>query len=107
MSATSYSALIKAGRPGLTAEAVAADADAPWASLFTDDDRARASGRLGAMVDAHRKEQEVVEAEAVERDRKIVADVSARRVAKHKPPLTPEQVQTMLDERAAQRAQDT
>lgn len=59
------------------------------------------------MVDAHRKEQEVVEAEAVERDRKIAADVSARRVAKHKPPLTPEQVQTMLDERAAQRAQDT
>jgi len=59
------------------------------------------------MVDAHRKEQEVVETEAVERDRKIVADVSARRVAKHKPPLTPEQVQTVLGERAAQRARDT
>ena len=86
---------------------MAADADAPWASLFTGDDRARASARLGAMVDAHRKEQEVVEAEIVERDRKIVADVSARRVVKHKPPLTPEQVQTMLHERAAQRARDT
>ena len=59
------------------------------------------------MVDAHRKEQEVVEAENVERDRKIVADVSARRVAKHKPSLTPEQVRNMLGERAAQRARDT
>lgn len=103
----SYNALIKVGRPDLTAEAVAADADAPWASEFTDDDRAAAQARLGAMLEADRKEQEAAEAEAVEHDRKIVAVVSARRVGKGNPALTPEQEQTMLDKLAAGRAQGT
>jgi hypothetical protein len=50
----SYNALIKAGRPDLTAEAVvAADADAPWASEFTDKDRAAARPRVGVMLAAH------------------------------------------------------
>ena len=86
---------------------MSANADAPWA--FAVHRRRPSAGECAARGDgdAHRKEQEVVEAEIVKRDRKIVADVSARRVAKHKPPLTPEQEQTMLDERAAQRAQDT
>jgi hypothetical protein len=100
----SYNALIKAGRPDLTAEAVAADADAPWASEFTDDERAAAQARLGAMLEAHRREQEAEEAEALERDRQIVADVNARRAAKGKPPMAPEQEQDILDRRADQRA---
>ena len=101
----SYNALIKAGRADLTAEAVAADAHAAWATEFTDDDRAVARARLGAMLEAHRKEEEAAEAEAVEYDRKIVAEVSSRRVAKGKAPLTPEQQQAILSERAARRAQ--
>jgi hypothetical protein len=45
-----------------------------------------------------------VEAEAVAHDRKIVAQVSARRIAKGKPGLTPEQETDMLKERASRRA---
>lgn len=65
----SYNALIRAGRPDLTAEALAANADAPWASEFTDVDRDAARARLGAMLEAERQEQEAAEALAVEHDR--------------------------------------
>ena len=41
----SYTALIKAGRPDLTVEGVVADADAEWATEFTDEDRAAARDR--------------------------------------------------------------
>jgi alkylated DNA nucleotide flippase Atl1 len=44
------------------------------------------------------------EAAAAERDKRIVADVSARRVAKGKPPLTPQQEEVMLERLAADRA---
>lgn len=101
----SYNALIKAGHPDLTAEAVAADAGAAWASEFTADDRIAAQARLGAMLEAHRNEQHAAEAEAVAQDRKVLVEVSARRVAKGKPPLTPDQERTMLDERAVRRAE--
>jgi hypothetical protein len=100
----SYNALIKAGRPNLTAEAVVADAEAPWSSAFTDNDREAARRRLGSMLEAHRQDEEAADAEAVDYDRKIVAEVSARRVAKGKPPLTPEQEQAMLLERASRRS---
>jgi hypothetical protein len=100
----SYNALIEAGRPDLTVEAVVADPDAEWASEFAEVDRAAARGRLGTMVEAHKKAQQAVEAEAVAHDRKIVAQVSARRIAKGKPGLTPEQETDMLKERASRRA---
>jgi hypothetical protein len=103
---TSYTALIKARRPDLTVEALVSDSAAEWASEFTEDDRAAARGRLGAMIEAYKKEQEPVEAKAVARDRKILADVSARRIAKGKPGLTPGQEADMLQERAAKRARD-
>lgn len=104
----SYSALVQAGRPDLTPEAVAADLEAPWAQEFSDEDRAAANARLGAMLEIHRRQSEAVETEAVDYDQRIVANVSARRVARGKPPLTPEQEQTMLQERAAERrAQST
>lgn len=98
-----YSALIEAGRPELTIEAVVADADAVWASEFTDADRAAARERLGTMEEAHRKRQEEVEAVAVAHDQKIVADVSERRIAQGKPPLTSEQEAEMLTRLAAKR----
>jgi hypothetical protein len=104
---TSYTALIEARRPDLTVEALVSDEGAEWASEFTDDDRAAAKGRLGAMIEAYKKAQEPVEAEAVARDRKILADVSARRIAKGKPGLTSEQEAAILQERAAKRAAGT
>ena len=100
----SYTALIKAKRPDLTVEAVVADADAPWASEFSDEDRAAAQKRLGTMIEAHRQSLEAEEAKAIEHDRSILAQVSASRVSKGKPKLTPEQETTMLAERAAKRA---
>ena len=100
----SYTALIEAGRPDLTVEGVVADADAEWATEFTDEDRAAARDRLGEMIETHRKAQEDAEATAVAHDREIVARVSASRVAKGLPGLTPEQDATMLKERSARRA---
>ena len=100
----SYTALIKAGRPDLTVEGVVADADAEWATEFTDEDRAAARHRLGEMIETHRKAQEGAEETAVAHDRKIAARVSASRIAKGMPGLTPEQDATMLKERAARRA---
>jgi len=100
----SYTALIKAQRPDLTVEGVVADADAEWATEFTDEDRAAARHRLGEMIETHRKAQEGAEAAAVAHDRKIIARVTASRIAKGMPGLTPEQDATMLRERSARRA---
>lgn len=99
-----YSALVDAGRSDLTVEAVVADANGPWASEFTDEDRTAAQGRLDDMIEEHREAQEPAEAEAVARDRKIVAQVSARRIAKGKPALTQEQEADMLKKLVAERA---
>jgi len=87
----SYNALVVAGRSDLTVEALVADPDAEWASEFSEVDRAVARERLGVMVEANEAAQQAVEAEAVAHDRKIVAQVSASRLAKGKPGLTPEQ----------------
>jgi hypothetical protein len=99
----SYNALIRAGRADLTAEAVVADFEAPWASEFTDDDRAAARARLGAMLEAHSKELAADEAAAVEHDRVIVVNVNVRRAAEGKPHLTTEQERGILDRLAARR----
>jgi hypothetical protein len=60
------------------------------------------------MIEAHQEEREAAdaaeEAAAVEHDKRIVADVSARRIAKGKPALTPEQEASMIKDRAARRA---
>ena len=101
---SSYSSLIEANRADLTVEALVADADAPWASEFTDDDRAAARARLGTMIEAYKESLEATEAAAVAQDRKIMDQVSERRVAKGKPALTPEQELTMLEDRAAKRS---
>ena len=68
---------------------------------------AQLRARVGAMLKAHRTARDAAEAEIVEHDRKIIADVSARRVAKGKPPLTPDQEQSMLDDREARRVKGT
>jgi chorismate mutase len=55
------------------------------------------------MIEAHRKTQQGFEAEAVTRDREVVAQVSATRIAKGKPGLTPEQEASMLERLAGRR----
>jgi hypothetical protein len=100
----SYTALVAAGRPDLTVEAIVADTDAEWASEFTDADREAARARLGDMIETHRRAQEEADAVAVAHDRSILAKVSASRVAKGMPGLTPEQETNMLAERSARRA---
>lgn len=99
-----YDALIAAGRPGLTAEALVADADAPWSSLFTEADRTAARTRLGAMQQAHEHAVDAAEALAVEHDREIVALANNRRIERGKPALTPDQEAEMMARRAAERA---
>ena len=99
----SYNALIEAGQADLTVEAVVASAAAEWASEFTEVDRAAARDRLGTMIEAHRKTQEALEGAAVARDREVVAQVSATRISKGKPGLTPEQEASMLERLAARR----
>jgi hypothetical protein len=100
---SSYNSLVEAGRPDLTVEAVVADADAAWASEFSEEDRSAARARLGTMIEAHLKKQEAAEAEAVAHDHKIVAEVSALRLARGKPALRPDQATDMLKDRAHRR----
>jgi hypothetical protein len=100
----SYSSLVKAERPDLTVEALVADAGADWASEFSDADRSAARERLGTVMAAHRHARDAAESVAVRHDRKIVAQVSGRRLAKGRPELTPAQAATMLDGLAARRA---
>jgi hypothetical protein len=101
---SSYSALIEAGRPDLTVEALVADAGAPWASLFTDADREVAGARLGALKEAHRQKLHEIEAAAAAEDRRVVANMNARRAESGKPPLTSAQEAAVLDRRRAARA---
>jgi hypothetical protein len=100
----SYKSLINAERPELTVEALVADADAPWAGEFSDDDRAAAQARLGTMIEARRRDVAAEEVQAVKRDRTIVAQVNENRLAKGTAGLTPEQKETMLGDLAARRA---
>lgn len=100
-----YDALVAAGHPERTFEAMVADMRAPWASEFSDADRRVARKRLDARVIAYREHLDVEEAAAVDRDRAIVEQVSANRVAKGRPPLTAEQRAEMLEGMAARRRQ--
>ena len=100
---SSYSALVDVGREDLTLEALVVDTEAPWASEFTQEDRDAAQARLGTMLAAHKESRDAAEATAVAQDRKIAADVSARRVAKGKPAMTPAQEDAMLKDRAEKR----
>jgi hypothetical protein len=100
---SSYDALIVAGRPDLTVEALVADPDAAWAGEFSDADRAAANQRLGDMIEAHRATTDAAEAQAVTQDRRIMALVNERRIAKGMRELTPAQEADMLKERSAKR----
>ena len=100
---SSYEQLIAAGRADLTLEAVMADAEAAWASEFTDDDRSAAQARIGKMVEAHREARETAAGEAIAQDRRTLERVNDSRVGKGKPAMTPEQEDDMLKNLAARR----
>ena len=99
-----YDALVEVGRPDLTVEALVADADAPWAREFTDDDRRAARERLGSMIEADRVRRSAAEAEAVEADRRIVALMNTRRADQGKGPLSPAQEAQVMERLASERA---
>ena len=99
-----YDALIEAGRPDLTVEALVADADAPWTPEFDDDDRRAASERLGTMLEADRVRRDAAEAEAVEADRRIITLMNQQRADQGKGPLSPAQEAQVMERRASQRA---
>jgi hypothetical protein len=100
---SSYEQLIAAGRADLTIEAVVADVEAPWASEFSDDDRAAAQARIGRMVEAHREAREAAAGEAIAQDRKTLERVNESRVGKGKPAMTQDQEDDMLRGLAARR----
>lgn len=100
---SSYEQLIAAGRADLTLEAIVADAGAPWASEFTDDDRSAAQARIGRMVEAHREAREAADADELARDRKTLERVNDSRAAKGKPAMTKEQEDAMLENLAGRR----
>ena len=102
---SSYEQLIAAGRADLTLEAVVADVDAPWASEFTDEDRAAAQARIGQMVEAHREAREVAAGQALAKDRETVERVNEGRRGKGKPAMTQDQEDDMLRSLAARRAE--
>jgi hypothetical protein len=81
-----WNALLEADRLGLSFEEMVLNADEPVRGLFTDEDRRLAAqilGQQGIALERKRVEREseasAREAEAVEHDRKIVADVRASR----------------------------
>ena len=99
-----YDALIEAGRPDLTVEALVADANAPWASEFTDADRRAADERLGTMLESDRVRRAAAEAEAVKADRRIITLMNQQRADQGKDPLSPAQEAQVMERLAAKRA---
>jgi hypothetical protein len=99
-----YDALIEAGRPDLTVEALVADANAPWTSEFDEDDRRAANERLENMLEANQVRRDAAEAEAVESDRRILTLMNKQRADQGKGPLSPAQEAQVMERLASQRA---
>lgn len=59
----------------------------------------------GDWVKASQRQAPAVEAAAIERDKRIVAEVNQRRLAKGQAPLAADQMAEMLGRLAAERAQ--
>lgn len=97
-----WNALLEAGRLDLSFEDMVANAVEPIRSLFTDEDRGIAARLLGGQRAEIDRRRDASEAVALERDRKIVAGVAARRRAQGKP-WTAEMEAQMLADRAAGR----
>jgi hypothetical protein len=97
-----WNSLFEGQRLDLSFEDMVANAVEPVRSLFDDEDREIAARSLGEQQTELARRHEAVEAEEVERDRRIVAEVGERRRATAKP-WTLEMEQAMLADRAAKR----
>jgi hypothetical protein len=76
--------------------------DAPWAPLFTDEDRDLAREVLAGQKTTIHDRKEAAEADSLDEDRRIVGMVAASRRAKGAA-WTPEIEANMLADRAAKR----
>ncbi len=76
-----WNALLEANRLDLSFEDMVLNGDEPIRGLFTDEDRGLAAQILGDQRTEIDRRGERREAEAVEHDRQIVADVRGRREA--------------------------
>jgi hypothetical protein len=97
-----WNALFEADRLDLSFEDMVLHAAEPIRDLFDDKDREIAARSLGDQRDELDCRRAAVEAGEVERDRRIVAEVAAKRRAEGKP-WTPEIESRMLSERAERR----
>jgi hypothetical protein len=99
-----WSALLEGDRLDISFEEMVANADEPIRGLFTDEDREIARQSLGEQQDVLSQRREAEEAVELERDRRIVAAVAAKRVADGKL-WSPELEAQMLADRAERRRQ--
>jgi hypothetical protein len=80
-----WNALLEADRLDISFEDMVLNAVKPIRGLFSDEDRRIAERSLGEQEGEIGRRREAAEAVSVERDRKIVAAVAARRRAEGKP----------------------
>ena len=97
-----WNALGEADRLDLSVEWMVLKEDAPWAPLFTDEDRDLAREVLAGQKTTIHDRKEAAEADSLDEDRRIVGMVAASRRAKGAA-WTPEIEATMLADRAAKR----
>jgi hypothetical protein len=97
-----WNALLEGDRLDLSFEDMVLSAVEPIRGVFDDEDREIADRSLGNQRAEIVRRREAKEAAEVERERRIVAEVAARRRAEGKP-WTPEIEARVLAERAAKR----
>jgi hypothetical protein len=97
-----WNSLLEAGRLDISFEHMVLNAVEPIRGLFTDEDRRIAERSLGDQRREIERRREATEAAELERDRRIVAGVAAKRRAEGKP-WTVEIEARMLADRAARR----
>jgi hypothetical protein len=97
-----WSALLEGGRLDVSFEDMVVNANEPIRGLFDDEDRRIAARSLGDQKLELERRREATEAAEVERDRRIVDAVAARRRTAGKP-WTAEMEARMLAERAERR----
>ncbi|MHB1571663.1 MAG: hypothetical protein ACYC0H_21005 [Solirubrobacteraceae bacterium] len=97
-----WNAMLEADRLDISFEDMVLNAEEPIRGLFDDEDRQIAAQLLGRQEGEIERRRDAIEAQEVERDRRIVADVGARRRAAGKP-WTEEMEARMLAERAERR----
>jgi hypothetical protein len=98
-----WNSLLEADRLDLSFEDMVLNAEEPIRSLFSPEDRDVAARSLGEQRAEIERRRQAQEAEELDRDRRIVAEVAARRRTAGKP-WTAEIEAGMLARRAAERA---